>query len=139
MIGGLFILLFNTVAIHTLLLYWIYPLLIMSILTNIRGLASHALGDVENIYLSSRTIKSSKLVSVLFLHENYHLEHHLFPRVPSYHLLRMHELIWDRLPQALYARSYSEFLIGLFKAASRNDLNPIGTIDLSVPDEGFSR
>jgi fatty acid desaturase len=120
--------LFRTFPPATLLLYWFYPLVFCSFLTNIRGLASHALGDVENIYLSSRTIKSSKLVSWLFMHENYHLEHHVFPSAPSYHLGKIHGLIWDRLPEGLYSRSYSGFLFGFLRAASRNDLNPLGIV-----------
>jgi fatty acid desaturase len=120
--------LFRALRPETLLLYWFYPLVVCSFLTNIRGLASHALNDVENLYLSSRTIKSSKWVSWLFMHENYHMEHHVFPSAPSYNLGKIHELIWDRLPERLYSRSYSGFLFGFLRAAWRNDLQPLGTV-----------
>ena len=30
----------------------------------------------------------------------YHLEHHLFPTVPSYNLPKIHELIKDQIPEA---------------------------------------
>ncbi len=123
-----FTIFFTYVPINIVLLYWFYPMLIMNILTNIRGLASHALGDQENIYLSSRTVESSKLISILFLNENYHLEHHIFPRTPSYNLQAMHALIWNRLPQAIYSESYLHFLFGLLKAALKNDLNPMGVV-----------
>ena len=116
------------VPINLVLLYWFYPMLIMNILTNVRGIASHALGDQENIYLSSRTVKSSTLVSLLFINENYHLEHHIFPRTPSYNLPAMHALIWNRLPQAIYSESYGHFLFNLLKAALRQDLNPMGVV-----------
>ncbi len=122
------ILFLKYVSEKVILLYWIYPLLIMSVLTNVRGIASHALGDVENIYLSSRTIKSSKLMSFLFMYENYHLEHHLFPIVPSYNLSELHSLIWDRLPQAVYSKSYLHFLFSFLKAAFKNDLKPMGVV-----------
>lgn len=120
--------LFRTLQAETLLLFWFYPLVVCSFLTNVRGLASHALGDVENLYLSSRTVRSSKWVSWLFMHENYHLEHHVFPSVPSYNLGKMNELIWDRLPEGLYSRSYSGFLFGFLRAARRNDLQPLGRV-----------
>jgi len=120
--------LFMALRAETLLLYWFYPLVVCSFLTNVRGLASHALGDVENLYLSTRTVKSSKLVSWLFMHENYHLEHHVFPSAPSYNLGKIHELIWDRLPEGLYSRSYSGFLFGFLRAAFRNDLTPLGSV-----------
>ena len=96
----------------------------LNLLSNIRGLASHALGDVEDIYLSSRTISSSKLTALLFLHENFHLEHHLFPRVPSYHLAELHRLIWPRLPRALAVSSYPAFLRLFFRAALKRNLQP---------------
>jgi fatty acid desaturase len=124
-----FIFFFVYIPNSIILLYWLYPLLVLNVLTNIRGLASHALGDVENIYLSSRTVKSSKLVSFLFLYENYHLEHHLFPRTPSYNLSAMHSLVWHRLPQAIYSESYLHFLFSFFKAAFKNELGPMGVVN----------
>lgn len=123
-----FALFFTYVPTSAVLLYWFYPMLIMNVLTNIRGLASHALGDQENIYLSSRTVKGSKLISLLFMNENYHLEHHIFPRTPSYNLPAMHKLIWNRLPQAIYAESYLHFLFSLLKAGLKKDLNPMGVV-----------
>lgn len=111
---------------RTWLTYWIAPSLVMMLLTNIRGLASHALGDLEDIYLSSRTVRSNPVVRFLFLHENYHLEHHLFPQVPSYHLARAHRLVWNRLPRALYAPSYSGFLLGFLKSLRTLSLAPLG-------------
>ena len=127
-----FYLFFSNFSAEVILQYWFYPILVMTVLTNIRGLASHALGDVENIYLSSRTIDSSKLTAFLFMNENLHLEHHLFPSMPSYNLGKTHELIWDRLPEALYAKSYPEFLFQMAKAAVKNDLNTQGAI---IPNE----
>jgi fatty acid desaturase len=119
---------FTTFSVGVILQYWFYPILVMTVLTNIRGLASHALSDVENIYLSSRTIESSKLTAFLFMNENLHLEHHLFPSMPSYNLGKTHELIWDRLPEALYAKSYLQFLYQMVKAAVKNDLDPQGVV-----------
>jgi len=111
---------------QAILHYWVFPALVMMALTNVRGLASHALGDLEDIYLSSRTVRASPLVELLFLHENYHLEHHLFPRVPSYRLKRAHRLVWNRLPRALHAHSYTAFLLSFFKASLKLDLSPCG-------------
>jgi fatty acid desaturase len=116
----------HKLPVSGLLLYWVYPLIVLNLLSNIRGLASHALGDVEDIYLSSRTISCSKLSALLFLHENYHLEHHLFPRVPSYHLAELHRLIRPRLPRALAAPSYPAFLRLFFRSALNRDLQPQG-------------
>jgi fatty acid desaturase len=116
------------VPLSELLWYWLLPMLVMNVLTNLRGLASHALGDVHNIYLSSRTVRCSRPVALLLFNENYHLEHHLFPGIPSYHLGTCHRLIWDRLPEALYARSYGDFLWQFLRAAWRRDLSPRGVV-----------
>jgi fatty acid desaturase len=127
-IAAIWITLFVYVPFGVLASYWLFPLIIMNFLTNIRGLAAHSLGDPHNIYLSSRTVKSSRLVSFLFLYENYHLAHHIFPRVPSYNLKEVHGLIWDRLPQAVYSDSYLNFLKDFFKATFTKDLGAMGVV-----------
>ena len=123
---------------HVWLTCWIAPSLLMMALTNLRGLASHALGDLEDIYLSSRTVRSNPLMRFLFLHENYHLEHHLFPQIPSYHLERAHRLVWQRLPRALYARSYSDFLLGFFRSLRSGSLAPLGVTHTQGTPPGFT-
>jgi fatty acid desaturase len=128
LLAAIYTVLIANISTETLLRFWLYPLLVMSVFTNIRGLASHALGDVEDIFLSSRTVSSSRLVAFLFLNENYHLEHHIFPRVPSYNLASMHALIWERLPYAVYAPSYLSFLVNFFRAARKGDLRPLGVV-----------
>lgn len=128
LIAGFAFWLAQTFSAQALLTFWLGPSLVMMALTNIRGLASHALGDPADIYLSSRTVHCNPLVQFLFLHENYHLEHHLFPQVPSYHLKRVHRLIWNRLPRALNSPSYGEFLLGFFRACCKLSLAPLGEI-----------
>ncbi len=113
---------------QALLTYWLAPAVVMMALTNVRGLASHALGDLGDIHLSSRTVTTNRLVRFLFLHENYHLEHHLFPQVPSYHLERAHRLVWSRLPRALHAPSYLGFLRGFFRSLRGLSLAPLGVV-----------
>lgn len=127
-IAALFTSMVQYFSLDSLLHYWLYPSIILIILSNIRGLASHALGNLDDPYISSRTIKASYLTRILFLHENYHLEHHLFPQIPSYHLRNTHELIWNRLPKALYSESYSAFLFNFFKSALTFDVKPNGLV-----------
>jgi hypothetical protein len=73
------------------------------------------------------------VVAFCLLNENYHLEHHLFPEVPSYHLRELHELLWPRLPRAVTGQSYVGFLLRFLRATWRLDETPIG---LTVPGEG---
>ncbi|MCJ8331891.1 MAG: fatty acid desaturase, partial [Lentisphaeria bacterium] len=126
------------VPMKLILYYWLYPSLILMVLSNIRGLASHALGDLDDIYLSSRTVEASPVTAFLFLNENYHLEHHLFPQIPSYNLKKVHVLIWHRLPRALYSKSYLEFFNSFFKSALTLSLTPCGFVQAADKQVDYS-
>jgi fatty acid desaturase len=65
-------------------------------------------------------------VRFLVLNENYHLEHHLYPEIPSYHLHQLHLLLRDRFPRSVSGRSYSGFLARFLRATWRRDETPIG-------------
>lgn len=109
-----------------LLVTWLVPLLIVGILTAIRGFTQHGITDPCDPYIASRTILPNPLVGFFLLHENYHLEHHLFPEVPSYHLPRLHQLVWRRLARVVSGRSYLGFLARFLRATPRLDESPIG-------------
>jgi len=102
------------------------PLLIVAAFTAIRGFTQHGITDASDPYIASRTILPNTLVGFFLLHENYHLEHHLFPEVPSYHLPRLHRLIWPRLPRMVSGRSYLGFIARFLRATPRLDETPIG-------------
>jgi len=105
---------------------WGIPLLIVGTLTSVRGFTQHGIADASDPYLASRTVLPNPIVGFFLLHENYHLEHHLFPEVPSYHLTRLHALVWPRLPRAVCGRSYLGFLLSFLSASRRLDDTPIG-------------
>ena len=105
---------------------WFIPLVIVGTLTAIRGFTQHGITDAADPYIASRTILPNPVVGFFLLHENYHLEHHLFPEVPSYHLPRLHRLVWPKLPRAVSGRSYLGFLVRFFQAAPHMDESPIG-------------
>jgi fatty acid desaturase/membrane-associated phospholipid phosphatase len=109
-----------------LLTAWWIPLLIAGNLTSIRGFAQHGVTDAADPYIASRTILPHPIVEFFVLHENYHLEHHLFPEVPSYHLPRLHGLVWPKLPRAVSGSGYMQFLGRFFRATARLDASPIG-------------
>ena len=118
--------LLRTVPVGTLLFVWLVPLFIVGSLTAARGFTQHGITDANDPYLASRTVLPNLVVSFLLLHENYHLEHHLFPEVPSYHLPRLHRLIWQKLPRAVSSRGYLNFLYRFLRATPRMDESPIG-------------
>lgn len=105
---------------------WLIPVVLVGYMTNIRGLTQHGITDVHDPFLASHSIEAHPVVAFCLLYENYHLEHHLFPDVPSYHLRALHRLIWGRLPRAVTGRSYLMFLARFFRATLRRDETPIG-------------
>ncbi|MEI6534094.1 MAG: fatty acid desaturase [Verrucomicrobiaceae bacterium] len=125
----LFILLgaaFLLFSLKFLLFAWLIPLLIVGFMTNLRGLTQHGVTNPQDAFLASRSIQANPVVAFCLLHENFHLEHHLFPEVPSYHLAALHRLIWERIPRVVTGTSYSGFLARFVRASIRMDDSPIG-------------
>ena len=62
----------------------------------------------------------------------YHLEHHIFPMIPSYNLKKLHELTKDQLPPAKKNlwQAYKEIIPAIIKQAK----NPDYKIDVPLPD-----
>jgi len=92
--GSVIGLAFASGHIGWLLWYWLIPVQVAVILSNVRGLAEHlgtpGKGDA---IVRTRTITSNRLVSFLMLNLNYHLEHHLFLGIPWYNLAQLHRLL----------------------------------------------
>jgi fatty acid desaturase len=120
--------LLRTFSYRDLFVVWVVPLLLMGAMTAIRGFTQHGITEASDPYLASRTMLPRPLVAFFLLHENYHLEHHLFPEVPSYHLPTLHALIWPKLPRAVSGRSYLAFLAAFLRATPRMDETPIGRV-----------
>jgi len=47
---------------------------------------------------SSYSVRINPIFSFLYWHMEYHLEHHMFPMVPSYNLKKLHSIIKDQIP-----------------------------------------
>ena len=98
------------------------------------GLTQHT-GLQENIKdhrYSTRTVYLNPVFSFLYWHMEYHIEHHMFPTVPSYNLPKLHHLIKDQMPPAKEGLwgAYKEIIPAIFKQAK----NPDYKIELSVPN-----
>jgi fatty acid desaturase len=114
------------VPLHVFLSFWLIPLALAGYMTAVRGLSQHGVANASDPYLASRSIQASPLVSFIMLHENFHLEHHFFPEIPSYSLPAANRLIDPRLPRLVTGKSYLGFLLRFFKASLRFDDTPIG-------------
>jgi len=119
---------FVLIPIRILLEVWLIPGVIVGYISAVRALAQHALTESEDPLLASRTVRSNRIVAFLLLNENYHLEHHLFPEVPSYNLPRLHALLRPRLPRSVEAPSYTRFLAGFVARFLRGDESPMGLV-----------
>jgi fatty acid desaturase len=117
---------FASVPIRVLLQVWLIPGVFVGYISAVRAVAQHALTDADDPLLASRTVRSNPIVSFLLLNENRHLEHHLFPEVPSYNLPRLGALLASRLPHTVEAASYSRFLVGFVYRFLRGDESMMG-------------
>ena len=86
------------------------------------GLTQHA-GLEENIKdhrRSSRTVIFNPILSFLYCHMEYHVEHHIFPKIPCHNLKKLREHIKDQLPVASRGLwgAYSEIIPAIFKQAT---------------------
>jgi fatty acid desaturase len=128
MLAAAYVTLALAVPGDVLLHAWLIPIIPAGIMFNIRSLAAHALTDPSDPLLASRSIDAHPVVAFFFRNENYHLEHHLFPEIPSYNLKRVHTLVFPRMPRATIARSYLGFLRQFVKQSLRLDETPIGVV-----------
>jgi fatty acid desaturase len=92
---------------------WVIPMIIINTLVNIRGMSQHTLlPEPAHPIRGSRTILTNPVTTFFMCNEKYHLEHHLFPRVPWYNLPRLHGLLKEELTAqgAPFIPSYFAFV-----------------------------
>ena len=99
-------------------------------LNGLWGITQHIAlqANVKDHRLSTRSIRLNPIFSFLYWKMEYHIEHHMFPMVPSYNLPKLHELIKDQLPKpntSLYD-TYKEILPAINKISKdKNYFIPI--------------
>lgn len=106
---------------------WLIPMILINTMVNIRGMSQHTfLEKPDDPIRGTRSILTNRLTEFFMCNENYHLEHHLFPRVPWYNLKRLHFEIKDQLRgrQAPFVRSYFEFVCEFIKKSWQR--SPLG-------------
>lgn len=95
---------------------WVIPMLVINTLVNIRGMSQHTfLAESHHPVRGSRTILSNPVTRFFMCNENYHLEHHLYPRVPWYNLPELHRTLRAELlaQGAPFIPSYFSFVRGV--------------------------
>lgn len=92
---------------------WLIPMIIINTFVNIRGMSQHTfLEEPDDPVQGTRSILTNRVTAYFMCNENYHLEHHLFPRVPWYNLKPLHGAIKGQLADrdAPFVQSYFEFV-----------------------------
>jgi fatty acid desaturase len=88
---------------------------------NIFDFVQHAglANDVKDHRLSARTVKLNPIFSFLYWHMEYHVEHHMFPMVPSYNLKKLHSVVKDQMPKPKNSLwdAYKEIIPAIVKQA----------------------
>ena len=87
--------------------------------------------DVKDHRLSTRSIRLNPIFSFIYWKMEYHIEHHMFPMVPSHKLPQLHEVIKDQLPKpkSLYD-AYKEIIPAIMKQTK----NPDYHIQVQLPE-----
>ncbi len=92
---------------------WLIPMVLINTMVNIRGMSQHTLLEQESdVIRGTRTILTNPITRFFMCNENYHLEHHLYPSVPWYHLPEVHAALKDELTDrgAPFISSYTAFV-----------------------------
>ena len=87
--------------------------------------------DVLDHRLNTRTVYLNPILRFLYWNMNYHLEHHMFPTVPTHNLAALHAEIKDDLPapSPSMLAAYQEIV----PALRRQHRDPTYEIDRSLP------
>jgi fatty acid desaturase len=108
-------------ALVAYLVLWVVPLIsVAQVILRVRAILEHgAVADLSSPLTAARTNLAGPLARLFLFphHVNYHIEHHLFPAVPHYHLPRLHRELAARgllagaevrTPPAAWARVYAD-------------------------------
>jgi len=104
---------------------WLLPLAATAVLSQLRAVAEHGLTLKGNTFTASRTVVGHPLLSAAMCNINFHLEHHLFPRLPWYRLPAAHRLLaaaYRRAGASVYD-SYGQFFADFLRATWRGIRN----------------
>jgi len=134
----IFVLLWITIIVASFYLTTFLPIFLFLIpkffgINGVWGVTQH-MGLKENSKdhrLSTRSVRLNPIFSFIYWKMEYHIEHHMFPMIPSYNLPKLYEVIKDQMPkpQTLY-QAYKEIIPAVIKKSK----NPNYFIPVQVPN-----
>ncbi len=137
-VSRLFVALWTAIILFAVFVGSVLPIFLLLIpkcfatLNIVWGLTQH-IGlqeDVKDHRLSTRSVRLNPIASFIYWSMEYHIEHHMFPSVPSYNLPKLHEAIKDQLPEpkGLFG-AYKEIIPAVIKKSK----NPEYFIPVKLP------
>lgn len=105
------------------LLFWIAPLFLWThFLTKLRSYSEHCGLEHTGCYENTRTMYVTWF-DVIFLGYSWnvglHIDHHLFPSIPSYRLKKFHNIIKNIYPYSKYAHITPTGIIGVIQECTK--------------------
>ncbi|MCC7437446.1 MAG: fatty acid desaturase [Armatimonadetes bacterium] len=92
---------FSFITLTEFMVVWVLPFLLAATAMNVRIIAEHELPvSLESQFTRTRTVVSNRLIQWILYNGNFHLEHHLYPKVPAYNLPRLHRLLQEEFRTA---------------------------------------
>lgn len=77
---------------------WLIPVFVFSLLNSMRFIAEHYETPWNQGRLAgTRTVTSNRVHSFFWNNINWHIGHHLYPRVPCYNLVKLHDMITPQI------------------------------------------
>jgi len=135
----LFVLLWTSTIALSIILNSFLPILLLllpkffTFLNVIWGLTQH-MGlkeDTKDHRLSTRSVRLNMIPSFIYWKMEYHIEHHMFPMVPSYNLPKLYEEIKGQLPKPQgLIEAYKEIIPAVIKKSK----DPSYYIPVKIPN-----
>ena len=102
--------------------------LMICAMTQHAGLAD----NIKDHRKSTRTVIMNPFFSFLYSNMEYHIEHHIFPKIPCHNLKKFHKVVKNQMPEPHYGiiSAYRSIIPAIFKQSK--DKNYF--IDVKVPD-----
>ncbi len=108
--------------------FYLIPFVVAVAIMNIRGLSEHEMTYDTSAFTCARTVLSTPLTRWLMCNENYHLEHHIYPGVPSHNLPKLHTLLAEeeKISNSSVYSGYLAYIVDLARISYKeffSDMN----------------
>ena len=135
----IFVMLWFLIIVYSIFIGSLLPIFLFLIpkffifLNVVWGLTQH-MGlkeDSKDHRESTRSVRLNPIFSFIYWKMEYHIEHHMFPMVPSYNLPKLHEIIKYQLPKPqTLIEAYKEII----PAVIRKSKDPSYYIQVNIPN-----